>query len=91
MASVINDKKINKNLYLYTSQSLASDINMVNFLNDLKFPSLIPAQVGEMDRPLKVNEIENSIKLMPSGKASSPGGYVIECYKNLLINELLFF
>lgn len=63
------------------------DTDMIRFLDGLEFPSLTPSRMSEMDQPLKQSEIEDSIKLMQSGKASGPDGFPKDFYKkNLLRN-----
>lgn len=54
MPSVINETFENFYHEFYTSQSPANNINMINFLDNLEFPSLIPTQVSDMDQPLKL-------------------------------------
>ena len=79
MPSVINEtfKNFTLNYTLYNPQP----INRMSFLDNLKFPSISSTQKSEMDRPLEIHEIIDSIKLMQSGRASGPGGYPIEFFK----------
>jgi len=47
------------------------------------FPPISSTQKSEMDQPLEMCEITDSIKLMQSGRAPGPDGYPIEFFKKI--------
>ncbi len=79
--SVINETFKTFYSELYTSQSPTDKTNMMNFLDNPNFPPISSSQKSEMDRPLEIREIADSIKLMQSGRAPGPDGYPIEFFK----------
>ncbi|KAJ4921827.1 hypothetical protein JOQ06_024653, partial [Pogonophryne albipinna] len=71
--------------YIYNGVAAPVDnADRTKFLDDLEFPSITPAQEGELDQPLKPSEIADSIRLIQSGKAPGPDGYPIEFYKTCI-------
>lgn len=66
---------------LYSSESPKDNTDMLKFLNDLEFPTISHTQKGELDEPLLLQEIIDSIRSVQSGKAPGPDGYPGEFYK----------
>lgn len=77
--SVINETFTTFYSELYTSPT--DKTNMLSFLDRQIFLLINTSQKSEMDRPLEISEIANSIKLMQSGKAPGPDGYMATPYR----------
>ncbi len=68
--------------YLYSSEFPQDDSFMSTFLNNVNLPTVKIDQKNNLDKPLQLKEIEDSIKAMQSGKAPGPDGFPVEFYKN---------
>ena len=66
---------------LYTSEFPADTSNMTTFLSKLDFPRLSATAVTNLDKPLGLTELVDSIKLMQSNKSPGPDGFPTEFYK----------
>lgn len=66
---------------LYTSEFPYDDSLMSTFLANVKLPSVKQDQKSNLDKPLQLQEIEDSIKAMQSGKTPGPDGFPVEFYK----------
>ena len=66
---------------LYTSEFPLDSSNMLQFLNYLDIPKVDVDVKTELDKPLQLQEIFDSIQKMQSGKTPGPDGYPVEFYK----------
>ncbi len=60
--------------YLYSSEFPQDDSFMSTFLTNVNLPTVKIDQKNNLDKPLQLQEIEDSIKAMQSGKAPGPDG-----------------
>lgn len=80
---IVNPIEINntfKNYFsnLYTSESPESNSEIFEFLNNIDIPVLNSVQKTNLDQPIQIEEILNSITLMQSKKTPGPDGYPID-------------
>ncbi|CAJ0967072.1 unnamed protein product [Ranitomeya imitator] len=66
---------------LYESKSDFSVSDCLEYLSDIEFPTLDPTQQAFMDAEFTLEEIEQAITDMASGKAPGPDGFPIELYR----------
>lgn len=73
----------NKEFYseLYTSTSPHDNSNMTTFLDNIDIPNIEAAAKDNLDKPIHLQEIIDSIQKMQSGKSPGPDGYLVEFYK----------
>uniref|UniRef100_A0A672FWV9 Reverse transcriptase domain-containing protein n=1 Tax=Salarias fasciatus TaxID=181472 RepID=A0A672FWV9_SALFA len=67
---------------LYTSENKASDVQILEFLSNIKLPSLSDADQLSLNKPISKEEILAAIESLSSGKAPGPDGYNVEFYKS---------
>lgn len=56
---------------------------MLKFLDNLDAPSIDSDKEKDLDEPLALKKVINSITAMQSGKDPGPDGYPIEFYKKI--------
>ena len=66
---------------LYTSEPPVDCVSMENFFNNLVIPSIDPAAQEQLDSPLSLVEIMDSLKIMQGNKAPGPDGLPTDFYK----------
>lgn len=85
-STVSNQEQINNAFWefytkLYTSEC-ETNLNMINsFFEGLNLPQLGEADITELDSPLSIEEVQEAIRSMQSGKVPGPDGYATEFYK----------
>uniref|UniRef100_A0A9J8AZK4 Reverse transcriptase domain-containing protein n=1 Tax=Cyprinus carpio carpio TaxID=630221 RepID=A0A9J8AZK4_CYPCA len=77
---------------LYSSEFPHDDSFMSTFLANVKLPTVNIDQKNNLDKPLQLQEIEDSIRAMQSGKTPGPDGFPVEFYKKFSsqLSPLLF-
>ncbi len=76
--------------YLYSSEFPQDDSFMSTFLTNVNLPTVKIDQNNNLDKPLQLQEIEDSIKAMQSGKAPGPDGFPVEFYKKKILTTVPF-
>lgn len=92
----VDPQEINSIFYkyysdLYSSEFPHDDSFMSTFLANVNLPTVKIDQKNNLDKTLQLQEIEDSIRAMQSGKAPGPDGFPIEFYKkfSLQLSPLL--
>lgn len=67
-------------LDLYTSKVPQNNSSMTTFLAKINLPIVNKDQKNNLDKPLQLQEIQDSIRTMQSGKAPGPDGFPVEFY-----------
>ncbi len=70
---------------LYSSEFPENDSDMLDFLDKLVSPSLDSDKRKNLNGPLTLEEVINSITAMQSGNARRPDGYPVEFYKKFSV------
>ena len=77
----INDAFKKFYINLYTSESTATDKEIMSFLDKLNLPKLSSSQQEDLDSPISSQEILNAIKALPTGKSPGQDGFTAEFFK----------
>ena len=56
---------------------------MTTFLDSIDIPNINVAAKDNLDKPIHLQEIVDSIQKMQSGKSPGPDGYPVEFYKKI--------
>lgn len=65
---------------LYKSEFPSNSTNMNEFLQNLMYPVIDSITANQLDSPLSLESVSNSIKAMQSNKAPGPDGFPIEFF-----------
>lgn len=79
--SSINEAFVTFYTSLYKSEFPTDTSNMTTFLSNLDIPNVNLADAENIDKPLEISELIESIKLMQNNKTPGPDGYPSEFYK----------
>ncbi len=63
---------------------------MSTFLTNVNLPTVKIDQKNNLDKPLQLQEIEDSIKAMQSGKAPGLDGFPVEFYLKKILTTVPF-
>lgn len=82
--ATVDINRVFKEFYinLYSSMSNSIDEEMHTFLEPLGLPKLTEEQKQFLDSDISVEELEEVIRAMPSGKAPGPDGFTAEFFKS---------
>lgn len=66
---------------LYSSEQTSDCVDFNNFFKDLSLPHISTDAVQFLDSPISLNEIQDAISAMQSGKSPGPDGLPAEFFK----------